>query len=108
LAFLEKSKQGKITLEKLVEKASHNVATLFNIDRRGFLREGYYADIVLVNPNASRTVTKESILYKCGWSPFEGETFSHRIEKTFVNGRIAYDNGKIIEVGIGERLTFNR
>jgi dihydroorotase len=108
LAFLEKSKQGKITLEKLVEKASHNVATLFNIDRRGFLREGYFADIVLVNPNASRTVTKENILYKCGWSPFEGETFSHRIEKTFVNGRIAYDNGKIIEVGVGERLTFNR
>ena len=108
LALLEKSNQGKITLEKLVEKAAHNVATLFNIDRRGFLREGYFADIVLVNPNASRTVTKENILYKCGWSPFEGETFSHRIEKTFVNGRIAYDNGKIIEVGIGERMTFNR
>jgi dihydroorotase len=108
LALLEKSKQGKITLEKLVEKASHNVATLFNIDRRGFLREGYHADIVLVNPNASRTVTKENILYKCGWSPFEGETFSHRIEKTFVNGRIAYDNGQIIEAGIGERLLFNR
>lgn len=108
LALLEKSKQGKITLEKLVEKTAHNVATLFNIDRRGFLREGYHADIVLVNPNASRTVTKENILYKCGWSPFEGETFSHRIEKTFVNGQIVYDGEKIMEVGCGKRLLFNR
>jgi len=85
---------------------SHNVADLFRIDQRGYIREGYFADLVLVNLNKPTTVSKSNILYKCGWSPFEGHTFKSSIEKTFVNGHLAYDNGRIDESKFGNRLTF--
>ena len=81
----------------LIDKMCHAPALLFDIDKRGYIREGYYADLVLIDPNAPFTVSPENILYKCGWSSFEGYTFSSSIAKTFVNGNLAYDNGKIIE-----------
>ena len=108
IALLTQAKKGKITLEKIVEKACHNPATLFNIQRRGYLREGFFADLVLVDLNKKTTVSKENILYKCGWSPFEGTTFDASIEKTFVNGNLVYDQGKIIESSLGRKLTFDR
>ncbi len=108
LAMLEFYKQKKISLEMIVNKMSHNVADIFNIDKRGYIREGYFADLVLVNLNKPNTVTKESLLYKCGWSPFEGYTFASSIEKTFVSGHLVYDNGIFDESKKGERLSFNR
>jgi dihydroorotase len=96
----------KITLTKIVQKMSHNVADLFRIENRGYIREGYFADLVLVNLNKPQTVTKQNILYKCGWSPFEGHTFKSSIEKTFVNGHLVYDNGKFDESKLGARLSF--
>lgn len=108
VAMLDFYHQKKITLEKIVQKMSHNVADLFQIEKRGYIREGYFADLVLVNLNKPQTVTKENILYKCGWSPFEGHTFKSSIEKTFVNGHLVYDNGKFDESKLGERLLFNR
>jgi len=108
IALLTQAKKGKITLEKIVEKACHNPATLFNIQSRGYLREGFFADLVLVDLNKKTTVTKENILYKCGWSPFEGSTFDASIEKTFVNGNLVYDQGEIIESSLGRKLTFDR
>ena len=108
IALLTQAQRGKITLEKLVEKACHNPAILFNIEKRGFLREGYFADLVLVDLNKKTTVTKENILYKCGWSPFEGTTFDASIDKTFVNGNLVYNQGEIIEGNMGKRLTFKR
>jgi len=87
---------------------SHNPAKLFQIEKRGFIKEGYFADVVLIDPNKPQTVTKENILYKCGWSPFEGNTFSHSITHTFVNGNLVYENGKFNENIRGKRLTFNR
>lgn len=107
-AMLECHKQGKISLEKLVEKMCHNPAKLFQIEKRGFLKEGYYADMVLVDLNAKETVSKDNILYKCGWSPFEGTTFSSSISHTFVNGNLVYNQGKFNDVIKGKRLTFNR
>ena len=106
LAMLEFYKQKKITLEMIVNKMSHNVADIFNIENRGYIREGYFADLVVVNLNKPNTVTKESLLYKCGWSPFEGHTFASSIEKTFVSGHLVYDNGTFDETKKGERLTF--
>ena len=108
MAILEKVKEGVISIEKAVEKMSHNPAKLFQIEKRGFIKEGYFADIVLIDPNKPQTVTKENILYKCGWSPFEGNTFSHSITHTFVNGNLVYENGKFNENIRGKRLTFNR
>ena len=108
VALLEASKKGKISIEKLVEKACHNPAILFEINERGYLREGYYADVVLINPNKNWTVTKDNILYQCGWSPFEGVEFSHEINRTFVNGELVYHQGKVIENQAAMRLTFNR
>ncbi len=108
LAMLEKAKEGKITIEKVVEKMAHAPAILFKIEDRGFIREGYYADLVIVNPLEGITVSKENILTKCGWSPFEGNHFSHTIEKTFVNGNLVFSNGNIIENGSGSRLLFTR
>ncbi len=106
LAMLEFYKQKKISLEMIVNKMSHNVADIFNIEKRGYIREGYFADLVLVNLNKPQTVTKESLLYKCGWSPFEGHTFASSISKTFVSGHLVYDNGTFDETKKGERLTF--
>ena len=108
LALLTAAKQGKITLEKLVEKACHNPAILFQIAERGYVREGYYADLVLVDLNQQTTVKKEDLLYQCGWSPFEGTTFDATVEKTWVNGSMVYDQGKIIETNAAKRLQFNR
>jgi dihydroorotase len=107
-ALLQLYKQGKITLEKIVEKACHNVAILFEIDRRGFIREGFYADLVLVDLNQNYTVSKSNILYKCGWSPFEGTQFDSVITHTFVNGNLVYKEGKFDESQYGKRLLFNR
>jgi dihydroorotase len=106
LAMLEKVKEGYITIERMVEKMAHAPATLFRIENRGFLREGYAADIVLVNPSAPTKVMNEEVLYKCAWTPFHDYTFSSAISKTFVNGNLVYNNGKIQEQGSGQRLTF--
>ena len=108
IALFEKAKQGVISKERVIEKTAHAPATLFGVENRGYIREGYHADLVVIDPNKETTVAKDNILYKCGWSPFEGSTFSHSIEKTFINGNLAFDNGKIIEHGVGERLTFDR
>lgn len=105
-AMMELYKQGKITLPMIVKKMSHNVADLFRIEKRGYIREGYYADLVLVNLNKEQTIDKSNILYKCGWSPFEGTTFHSVIDKTFVNGHLVYDQGKFNESQYGQRLIF--
>lgn len=107
-ALLEMHLQGKISLEKIVEKTSHNLAVCFDIDRRGFIREGYWADLVLVNLNDPFKVTPLNVFYKCGWSPFDGETFKASITHTFVSGNLAYQNGKFTTNEIGKRLNFNR
>ena len=107
-AMLEKYHGGKISLEKIVEKMCHNPAKLFQIKKRGFIREGFYADLVVLDLNDSWTVTKENIAYKCGWSPFEGNSFKSRITHTFVNGHLAYENGNFSEERKAMRLTFNR
>ncbi len=107
-ALLEKYRQGKISLEKIVQKMCHNPAILFQINKRGYLREGYYADLVVVDPNSKWKVDKSNIAYKCQWSPFEGTTFSSRITHTFVNGHLAYDNGQFSEQRNAKRLTFDR
>ena len=106
--MIENFKNGKITLEKIVEKMCHNPAILFQIEKRGFIREGYKADVVLVDLNDNSTVTKENILYKCGWSPFEGSVFHSKITHTFVNGNLVYENGKVADEKFGERLLFER
>jgi len=108
LAMLEKVKEGKISIEKVVEKMCHAPAELFQVSKRGFVREGYFADLVLVNPSRSNMVSKEQILSKCKWSPFEGYTFSNSIDSTFVNGELVYSNGQIIDKSQGSRLSFNR
>lgn len=108
VAMFEFWHRGKISLEKVVQKMCHNVADLFQIDRRGYIREGYYADLVLIDPDHPWTVSKENILYKCGWSPFEGETFHSKVEMTFVNGNLVYNRGVFDESNRGMRLTFNR
>ncbi len=108
VALLEASKNGKISIEKIVEKTAHNPAILFQIEERGFLREGYHADLVVIDPKSSWTVSTDNILYKCGWSPFEGQTFSSKVTHTFVNGVLVYDNGVINEDKSGQRLLFLR
>lgn len=108
LMMLEKVKEGKMSLEMMVDKMSHKVAELFEIKDRGYIREGYFADIVLVNPKKNYTVTKDNIAYKCGWSPFEGHSFSHSIDSTFVNGILMQKNGDIQSDTKGQRLKFNR
>jgi dihydroorotase len=107
-ALLTKVAEGKISLTKMVEKACHNPALLFDIEKRGFLREGYYADLVLVDLKAPFTVEKNQLLYQCQWSPFEGTRFSASIHTTFVNGVKAFANGKILEKNAGQALTFDR
>jgi len=107
-ALLEMHHQGKISLEQIAEKSAHNVATCFNIDRRGFIREGYWADLVLVNLNDPFKVTRANTLYKCGWSPFEGQTFQAEISHTIVSGNLAYQKGRFTTNEKGQRLAFNR
>ena len=109
LVMLSYYKQGRITLEKIAEKMSHAVADCFKIKERGYIREGFFADLVLVDLNKSTTVRNENILYKCGWSPFEGTTFPALIEQTFVNGNLVYNNYgnfSFDESVKGERLLF--
>ncbi|BAO75904.1 dihydroorotase [Winogradskyella sp. PG-2] len=108
VALLEAYHQGKISIQKIVEKACHNPAILFDVEKRGYVKEGFYADLVIADLNNPWTVNKENILYKCGWSPFEGSTFKSRITHTFVNGKLAYNNFKVLDVKAGQRLTFNR
>lgn len=107
-ALLEMYHQKKITLEQIAEKTAHNVATCFNVDKRGFIREGYWADLVLVHLNDPVKVTRANLWYKCGWSPFEGQTFQAEITHTFVSGNLAYQKGKFMTNAIGKRLNFNR
>ena len=106
--MLELAKQGVCTVEQVVEKMCHAPAVRFRIHERGFLRPGFFADLVLVDPNAPWTVAPENILYKCGWSPFEGTTFSHRVVRTLVNGKIAYENGRVDPTVRGRELAFDR
>ena len=106
--MLENFRNGKISLEKIVEKMCHNPAILFQIEKRGFIREGYKADLVLVDLKENFTVSKENILYKCGWSPLEGTEFHSKVTHTFVNGHLVFENGKVSEGKFGERLLFDR
>lgn len=107
-ALLDLHHQGKISLEKIVEKSSHAVAELFDVEKRGYLREGYFADIVILDLNNAWEVTPDSLLYKCGWSPFEGHQFKSKVTHTLINGNIAYQDGQLQEYGTGQRLSFNR
>jgi len=107
VVMLESFHKSKISLEKIVEKMCHNPAILFRIEKRGFIREKYKADLVLIDLNTEWKVSKENILYKCGWSPLEGEIFHSKITHTFVNGNLCYENGKFSENPMGERLLFN-
>lgn len=107
-AMLTAYKKGKISLEKIVEKACHNPAKLFKIKKRGFLREGYFADLVLIDLEKKNKVLKDSLFYLCGWSPFEGTTFESSVVKTFINGKIVYDFGQIVSKPSGKRLEFDR
>ena len=108
VAMLEFFHQGKITLEKIVEKMSHNPAILFRVEDRGFIREGYFADVVLVDLKSPWKVEKQNVLAKCGWSPFEGVEFSSTVTHTFVSGNLVYKHGEIVESGKGQRLMFRR
>lgn len=108
VAMLQMAKQGLFTIEKVVEKMSHAPADLFRIEKRGYIREGYYADLVLVDPHQSWTVGPENILYKCGWSPLEGTTFDYAVKTTFVNGQRVYNNGIVDETLRGMRLKFEK
>jgi dihydroorotase len=108
VAMFEANHQGKITVEKIVEKMCHNPAKIFKIEKRGFIKPGYFADLVIVNPSLPWNVKPENIFYKCGWSPFEGFNFKSRITHTFVNGELVYQNFKVKELPVGKRLLFNR
>lgn len=107
-AMLDMVHKGLITLEKVVEKMCHAPAVCFQIDKRGFIRQGYWADLVIVDPEKPQTVSSENILAKCGWSPFEGHTFHSSVTHTFVNGNLVYENGKINEIKSAQRLLFKR
>jgi dihydroorotase len=108
VAMFEAHHQGKISVEKIVEKMCHNPAKIFKIEKRGFIREGYFADLVIVNPSLPWSVKPENILAKCGWSPFENYTFKSRITHTFVNGELVYNNFKVKDLRNGKRLLFDR
>ncbi|BFM42514.1 dihydroorotase [Flavobacterium sp. CFS9] len=108
VAMFEAHHQGKITVEKIVEKMCHNPAKLFKIEKRGFIKEGYFADLVIVNPSLPWSVKPENIVAKCGWSPFENFTFKSRITHTFVNGEMVYNNFKVKDIRAGKRLLFDR
>ncbi|TDW45884.1 dihydroorotase [Flavobacterium sp. 270] len=108
VAMFEAHHQGKISVEKIVEKMCHNPAKIFKIEKRGFIREGYFADLVIVNPSLPWSVNPDNILAKCGWSPFEGYAFRSRITHTFVNGELIYNNFKVKDSRAGKRLLFDR
>ena len=108
LGALELAKKGVMTIEKVVELLSHNPAILFKINKRGFIREGYYADLVLINPNHEHVVANADVYYKCGWTAYSGMKLSNSVTHTFVNGELVYHNGVFKEDYRGKRLTFNR
>jgi dihydroorotase len=108
VAMFEAFHQGKISVEKIVEKMCHNPAKIFKIENRGFIKEGYFADLVIVNAGLPWSVKKENIFAKCGWSPFEGFTFKSRITHTFVNGKLVYNAFKVKNIRAGKRLLFDR
>jgi len=108
VAMLEFHKQGKVSLEQVVEKMCHNPAVLFQVEKRGYIRESFAADLVLIDLDSKWEVNKQNVLYKCGWSPMEGVDFHSQIKKTFVNGHLAYNEGVFDESKKGERLLFNR
>jgi dihydroorotase len=108
VAMFEKMHEGKISVAKIVEKMAHNPAKIFKIEKRGYIKVGFYADLTIVNPNLPWSVSKDNILAKCGWSPFEGFTFKSRITHTFVNGQLVYSNFKTKENRFGKRLLFDR
>ncbi|MBC7589017.1 MAG: amidohydrolase family protein, partial [Chitinophagaceae bacterium] len=108
LMMLHYVQQGKISIEKVVEKMSHAVATCFQVKDRGFIREGYLADLVMVNMHQATKVDKQNILYKCGWSPLYGATFPATVTNTFVNGHLVYGNGVWDESLMGQRMKFER
>lgn len=108
VAMFESHLQGKISVEKIVEKMCHNPAKIFKIEKRGFIKEGYFADLVIVNSGLPWSVKKENIFAKCGWSPFEGFTFKSRITHTFVNGKLVYNLFKVKDIRAGKRLSFDR
>jgi dihydroorotase len=107
-AMMQKVHDGVMNIETLVQKMCHNPAILFRVEDRGFLREGYHADLVLVDPNRPWSVNKGNLLYKCGWSPFEGSLFKSRVTHTFVGGHLVYKDGQIDPLVKGSRLKFNR
>jgi dihydroorotase len=107
-AMLQKHIEGKISLETIVKKMCHNPAKLFDIEKRGYVKEGFYADLVEVDLNSKWEVKKANIFYKCGWSPFEGVTFDSAVKRTFINGHLAYENGAFSKEKQAKRLTFNR
>ena len=106
--MLECVNQGKISMEKVVEKMCHNPAILFSVKERGYIRAGYYADLVLVDKNQAHTITRDSLLYKCGWSPLEGTTLRGAVTHTFLNGALMYENGNIKEANHAKPLSFSR
>lgn len=108
VAMCEMFHRNKISLPKIAEKMAHNPSILFQVEKRGYIKKGYFADLVIVNLNNPWTVNKENIMYKCGWSPFEGTTFKSRITHTFLNGSLVYNNFKVLDVKAAKRLTFNR
>lgn len=108
LVLLDFAKKGKLSVEKVVEKMCHNPAVVFQIESRGYIKEGYFADLVIVDPNQETKVSKDNLVYKCGWSPLEGETLQAAIEKTIVNGHVVFDKGNFNESPKGQRLLFNR
>ena len=107
VAMLEMSKKGFISIEKVIQKMCHAPADLFRIENRGYIREGYFADLVLVDPKISWVVSPENILYKCGWSPFEGVEFSNKVVATYINGLLVFENDKISESVKGKRISFS-
>ena len=108
VAIMELVREGVLSIEQLVQKMCHAPAELYNIERRGYLRPGYQADLVLVNPDHEWTVTADCVLSKCGWSPMEGQKFHSRVEKTFVNGDLVYSDNKVDESHRGQELRFKR
>jgi len=108
LSLLQNCEKYGVSFEKIVEKIAHNPAIIFKVNKRGFLREGYYADIVLIDTNTPTLVTQESLLYKCGWSPFEGQKFDNSINRTILNGNVVYEDGMVNSKPHGKKITFNR